>query len=374
MDMTFTEWVGALGQVLVVVAVSFVVLCAITSFIRFQLMTEFAVESEELGSGEERAFRMAVLNQVAAARRARRPVTVALLRLPPGVASGAVESMIRPVIRAGDAVAVCGPGLVGLLFRCGSEKVEIPLRRIIEQARTAGSLDADRWRVGVAGYPEHGFKTSVLYTRALEMIGEAETRGVLAAGMAPAEEVKDEAAKTSTDAIDPVTGLVSEARMIPLMRRYIAQERRQDLAVSLVYFDIDQPERLLAQHGREVVDQMLKELGAILDQQIRENDIVARFGDSSFVAAVSTAPDAAVQLANRIMQDVRKKAFRAGNGMKVSLSAGVAGYPDVIGTVVQYFVAAEAALRVAKTRGRNQCVKYDQTLPTSENQKPIEPI
>jgi len=370
MDMTFIQWVGALGQVLLVVAVSFVVLCALTSLVRFQLMSERAMELDELGTGQEHEFRMVVMNQITAARRARKPITVLLLRTPPESAPlPDVETFLKSQLRTDDAVMVCGDNLVGILLMCGSEKSDVAARRAHEQAIGASIAGAAAWRMGVAGYPEHGYKTSEVYTRALTMVDDSAKNNVLITGMAQPEAVEEKSTAPS-DSLDPVTGLISEDKMIGLMRRYIAQVRKSERPVSLIYFEIDQLDRVVAQYGKAMFDDALKELARLLDKDIRESDIIARFGQGGFVLTLASSPSAAMMVAQRIMFDVRKNAFNAGNGVKMSLSAGVAGYPDVIGTVVQYFVAAEAALQNARQRGKNQCVKYDRNMPVhTEDEK-----
>ncbi len=368
MDMTITDWMGALGQTAVVVVIAFVLLCAVTSWVRFQLMSESAREAEELGVGEDKAFRMAVLNGIAAARRARAPISVALLRLPAQSAPmDAVEALLGRTLRATDVVQSCGDGVVGLLLQCGSERVPVVVDRLVREAVGAGLTGAAAWRFGVAGYPEHGFKTSVLYPRAQAMLAEAAERGVKVAGMADPEAVAE--AKTADPGLlDPVTGVVNEERMIGVMRRYIAQERRAERAVSMIYLEIDQMDRLTAVHTEPTMQAMLKELAGMIARSTRESDMLARFGAGGFVLAMATTPVAAMAIAQRLVTEVRKHAFAAGSGMKVTISAGLAGYPDVVGSAVHYFVAAEAALKQARVRGRSQCVAYDPSMVTRSMQ------
>jgi len=373
MEMTATDWWWAIGQTLLVAAVAFVILCAATSWIRFQLMAESIQESEELGRGEDREFRTAILNQIVVARRLRLPISILSLRLPDdGIPVEEIVKKIQSALRSGDTVIPCGKNLVGILLLCGSEKAENAARRIVEQIGANAVAGVSRWRFGVAGYPEHGFKTSVLYPRAVSMAEEAEKNNVLAAGMAPPEAVADET-KTPAELVDPLTGLISEDNMISVMRRYIAQERRAEKSVSMAYLDVDQFSRVKEVHGENASSELIKELAAFLSQYTRESDMIARFGSNGFVVAMPCHPDAAMLVAQRLVHSVRKQAFKAGRGIKVTLSAGVSGYPDVVGTAVQYFVAAEAALKNAKLRGRNQCAKYDASMPLrSETETAVE--
>lgn len=363
MDMTVTDWMGALAQTALVVVIAFVVLCAVTSWVRFQLMSESAREAEELGVGEDKAFRLSVLNGIAAARRARSPITIALLRVPGSSETDAVEPFLRRSLRSHDLVQGCGGDTIGLLLQCGSERAPGVVDRLVREAAAAGMAGASGWRFGVAGYPEHGFKTSVLYPRALDMLAQAEQNRVRVAGMADPETVAEVKA-TDPGLLDPVTGMINEERMIGVMRRYIAQERRAEHAVSMIYLDIDQLERLTGVHTEATMHAMLKELADMIARSTRESDMLARFGAGGFVLSMPATPAAAMTIAQRLVTDVRKHAFAAGSGMKVTVSAGVAGYPDVVGSAVHYFVAAEAALKQARVRGRSQCVAYDSTMAT----------
>jgi len=373
MEMTASEWLIAIAQVALVVAVSFAVLCLITSLVRFQMMTEQARETEELGQGEDRSFRLHVLNRIPVARKARQPISVMMLRVPGnGTRPPEVQAMLKSQLRAGDVVNVCGENLVGILLGCGSEKVGIVAKRVMDRALADRMPGADAWRFGVAGYPDHGYKTSEIYSRALAMIDEAEQKGELIAGMSAPESVADDVPPPA-DMIDSVTGLIREEKMIGVMRRYIAGERRDERPVSMIYFDIDQYTPLAGQMASKVSDALLKEMAVFIGVMIREQDMIARFGDGGFIVAMPSIPDAAMIAAQRVVHAVRKNVFKSGSGMKVSISAGVAGYPDVVGTAVQYFVAAEAALKSARQRGRNQCIKYDHTMQVApEGEKSID--
>ncbi len=370
MDMTSQELWSAAGQVAIVIAVSFVVLCVITSLVRFQLMAEKAADAAELGDGEDRNFRMQVVNAIALARKQREPVSVVLLRIPDESGLGPAEARLRAALRAGDAIMPCGGSVLGAVLACGSERVGSVVARILGDATGPALPGMDQWRFGVAGYPEHGLKASVLYPRALAMIEEATTQGIPVAGMALPEEVGEDAPQPP-GTVDELTGLIREEKMVDVLRRYIARERKAERAVSLIYFEIDQFDRLKAQLGDQASAALIKEVAGAINKGLRERDILARFGDAGFVAALPVRPEVAMIAAQRVAGLVRKRAFKAGgDGTKVTLSAGLAGYPEVQGTAVHYFVAAEQALNQARQRGRNQLVRFDPTMvaPGGENE------
>lgn len=362
MDMTAAEWLSALGQTALVTVIAFVVLCIITSLVRFQMMAEAATESEELGLDVERSFRLLVMNQIAAARKARAPLSVLLLRTPPdGSPQDEIEARLKSHLRSTDTVMSCGDHLTGLLLMCGSEKSELVMKRVMEAGAEDGVQGLDRWHVGVAGYPEHGFKTSELYARASEMLEEATRQEQLMAGMAAPEEVAEEKSAHG-EMVDALTGLVREDKMINTMRRYIAQARRVDKEAALIYLQVDQFEQLADRLKEEAIESLIKELAQFIDRQFREQDLLCRFGPAGFVVGLLVGPAEALMVTQRIASAVRKKVFAAGSATKLTLSAGIAGYPDVQGTAVQYFVAAEIALQQAQSRGRNQIVRYEPAM------------
>jgi diguanylate cyclase (GGDEF)-like protein len=108
-------------------------------------------------------------------------------------------------------------------------------------------------------------------------------------------------------------------------------------------------------------DALIKELATFIDAQLREQDLLCRFGAAGFVIGLMIGPAQALAVVQRMAAAVRRNVFRTGNA-KITLSAGVSGYPEVQGTAVQYFVAAEIALQQAKQRGRNQVVRYESSM------------
>jgi len=358
MEMSAGEWFGALGQVLLVIAISFAALCAITSFVRFQLMTEKALEAEELGGEEEKGFRLLVMNQIATARKARKPISVVLLRVPVGATPAeTIEKHLSASLRKSDKVVRIDAARLGINLQCGSEKAHLVARRIMALESTRQLHGHAEWHFGVAGYPEHGHKTSEIFSRAAAMLEEAEKSRALIAGMAEAEAVAD--APETKEALDSVTGLIRDQDMISIMRRFVGVERRNERPASMIYFQIDGGDRMAGKPGYDAV---LKELSVFFTRLSREGDVIARHGSSGFVIGMTAWPNEAVTVAQRISFAVRKHVFKNTLAPKVTLSAGVAGHPDIQGTAVQYFLAAEAALERARQSGRNQIIVYDSSM------------
>jgi diguanylate cyclase (GGDEF)-like protein len=128
---------------------------------------------------------------------------------------------------------------------------------------------------------------------------------------------------------------------------------------ALVFIDADHFKNYNDQNGHPAGDRLLKELSRILKEEVRETDLPARYGGEEFVILCPgvDAPGAAV-LAERVRVRVEKNQFEHGEKQplgKVTVSIGVAGFPEHGATMDEVLQAADQALYRSKSAGRNRC-------------------
>jgi diguanylate cyclase (GGDEF)-like protein len=121
--------------------------------------------------------------------------------------------------------------------------------------------------------------------------------------------------------------------------------------------DLDHFKALNDQFGHRAGDEVLRQLGRLLDAEKRTGDLVARYGGEEFVALLPHAEaQAAVGWAERVRQRIAatRISFEGGT-LEITASFGVAGAaPD--GAASDLVEAADAALFEAKRAGRNRVV------------------
>jgi len=156
---------------------------------------------------------------------------------------------------------------------------------------------------------------------------------------------------------DPLTGLFNRRYMEATLEREFNRAGRFHRSVGVMMLDLDHFKRFNDTFGHEAGDTLLRELGAFLKQHLRGSDIACRYGGEEF----------ALILPETSLENVRGRAEQLREGVKqlnvqhngkvlgaVSLSVGVAVYPENGTTGQQVLNAADAALYQAKAKGRDQ--------------------
>lgn len=129
--------------------------------------------------------------------------------------------------------------------------------------------------------------------------------------------------------------------------------------LSLLFIDIDFFKKVNDTYGHAEGDIVLKELGEILLNTCREFDIVSRNGGEEFsVMLMDCPPQKAVNIAERIRKAVENHSFVLSTGkiINITVSIGVANYPETTDDINKIKEEADSALYKAKKTGRNKVV------------------
>ncbi len=153
---------------------------------------------------------------------------------------------------------------------------------------------------------------------------------------------------------DPLTGLFNLRYLEETLEREISRCERSDKPLGLMMIDIDNFKAFNDTFGHPGGDALLVELGALLDRVTRVEDAACRYGGDEFVVLL---PESTLEVTLRRAEDIRRAADRfsiAHDGSvlsAVSLTLGVAMYPDHGGDMAELLRAADEALYEAKHAG-----------------------
>ncbi|MCK4893946.1 MAG: diguanylate cyclase, partial [Calditrichia bacterium] len=163
---------------------------------------------------------------------------------------------------------------------------------------------------------------------------------------------------------DEMTGLHNYRFFIMRLKEEIARAKRNDSPLALLILDVDFFKNYNDALGHPAGDEILRQLSDILKAIVRDNDIVARYGGEEFAMILpSTDKKGAGILANRLRKKIEKYKFPhqeiQPNGT-LTISIGIALYPENAIDRDDVVVAADRALYYAKERGRNRVVHFEE--------------
>lgn len=156
---------------------------------------------------------------------------------------------------------------------------------------------------------------------------------------------------------DQLTGLYNRYKFKEYAKLFLYQARRNKMDVSLIICDIDLFKEVNDKFGHLVGDKVLKEIAAILQNNVRKSDIVSRWGGEEFAILLPmTGEKSAFEVAKKITKKVSSTTFQEAG--KVTISCGVAQLRENE-ELDSLFLRADKALYTAKEQGRNRVVSAD---------------
>jgi len=160
---------------------------------------------------------------------------------------------------------------------------------------------------------------------------------------------------------DPLTAVLNRRALTERLTAEFERVKRYESTVSLLLIDIDHFKRVNDSYGHLVGDDVLTDVGRLLQGAVRSVDVVARYGGEEFVIALPETGEAgATTFAERVREMIEAHPFTYNGDSELQLTAsiGVASYPSPgMETVEDLLARADQALYRAKAEGRNR-VRY----------------
>ena len=147
---------------------------------------------------------------------------------------------------------------------------------------------------------------------------------------------------------DPLTGLANLRTVSRVLELELARAGRQNGEVSVAVFDIDDFAAINASAGRDIGDDLLRSVAAVLSGSVRLVDTVARYGADAFLLVAPGSAGAVV--AQRVLAGVAELA--SSDGRTIGVTAGVARFPADGTDADSLIAAAHGALERARRERR----------------------
>lgn len=269
-----------------------------------------------------------------------------------------IERRTRLVVTA---VAVSSVGLLVLLLLLSIEVLR-PVRDIVRVAQrlAAGDFTA---RARLSGVEEVQTLAATLNDAARKLGKQQEDLEHLVHERTEQIERKNDELSRANERLeklaltDPLTGLPNRRYLEQALAFEVTRQKRQRRPFSLLMIDVDHFKHFNDTHGHPAGDEILRQLGAILQQSLRASDVVARVGGEEFVVLLlDTELPLARGAAEKVRSAVVEHDFPHGDkqpGGRLTISLGIASFPRHGADADEVLASADRALYKSKARGRN---------------------
>lgn len=156
---------------------------------------------------------------------------------------------------------------------------------------------------------------------------------------------------------DGLTGLLNHATLMAELQNAVEYAQRNDEAFAFLMIDIDHFKRVNDRHGHLVGDQVLLHVAHVFQNVARASDLIGRYGGEEFGMVLRRSDrDGAKTVARKLQAALKERpaSTRGGETVPIEVSIGIAVYPGDGATASTLAHAADVALYLAKTSGRNR--------------------
>ena len=203
-------------------------------------------------------------------------------------------------------------------------------------------IHAEEWLDGVGGARRYLSSDAVpIYSHAKELVAVIETMHDLT----ERKKMEEELSRLATT--DTLTGICNRGKIEESLRQEMARASRYGTPLSIILFDLDGFKEVNDSLGHSCGDQVLQEVAAMVGKQIRETDVLGRWGGDEFmVLCPQTMADDARNMAEKLLQQVENLPRR------ITIGCGLAGSRPKE-SMAALINRPDKALYAAKHAGRN---------------------
>ncbi|MCM8763742.1 MAG: GGDEF domain-containing protein [Candidatus Omnitrophica bacterium] len=160
---------------------------------------------------------------------------------------------------------------------------------------------------------------------------------------------------------DSLTGLYNKRYFQQRIKEEVSKARRNYFPVSVIISDLDNFKYYVDKYGHPLTDVLLSQFATFVKKLLRDSDIICRFGGDEFIYLLPFSDSLeAYRVAERIKSEIVSYEFHldANNSVYMTMSFGIASFPEHGDTWEEIVKKADRALFISKEKGKNMISVY----------------
>ncbi|MFA5689751.1 MAG: diguanylate cyclase [Kiritimatiellales bacterium] len=386
------------GQLLLVIAIAFVIITLIASAYRFHNLVQ--LEEKDLSTIEavNDYFFIQVTRYLSKINRTSSGFGLYILQLfaPEKITREKQEQVLKAILEIlrseSDNVCLYREDCIGIIIDTEEENLPVASARLLHDLRNLIKLqfpEIVNFRIGASSFPMHGMNTQKIIDIAAEALEQADTGNPEPFLMAPPPVKEEDAedaegsekpAKDEIDedenlivgelskedknaSLDPLTGVLKPAVIGSYMRKYLSEIRQKRKPAAVICIGVNRLELITKLYSEIATEDVIAGVSKIIQQLTRDTDLIGRYHFGDFLILAPCTPEQGELIATRIRNAVNKETFETqGRKIKTSVSAGISGYPNHGRLLRDLFRGAHTALEVVRSWDTSACLMYDRSL------------
>jgi diguanylate cyclase (GGDEF)-like protein/PAS domain S-box-containing protein len=170
---------------------------------------------------------------------------------------------------------------------------------------------------------------------------------------------------------DPLTGLLNRAQFHDRFAQALSSVRRNETKLALLYLDLDRFKLINDALGHKIGDLLLQAVSDRLKRSLRTNDILARLGGDEFIVVLTDIHriDEVGSIAQKLIDILTQPFSLENNDIVITASIGISIYPEDGNDSHTLQMNADAAMYLAKERGKNNYQYYTMEMTTQSRER-----
>ncbi len=237
---------------------------------------------------------------------------------------------------------------------CDSNEYACPLKDVLESRETTTVIHNHNNTSGEKSYIE--LIATPLFDKDEKCIGIIESARDITTHIEIQEELREQKDRLHYLAHhDTLTNLANRVLFEDRLNQAILRAKRHKTKIALFFIDLNKFKQINDSLGHKVGDEVLKKVSAIMKEEIREEDSIARIGGDEFTIIIENIHESqeAKILANKVLVALEKPILYNENSLHISASFGISIYPDDTTDAQILLKYADIAMYKAKESGIN---------------------